>query len=271
MRKVIVTGSDGFIGRVLADRLRRLGYDVICIDCNAGDNIREVSDAIRAGGTEHVFHLAAWTSFGHVCDYCKMYGVKLVYASAPTAKPGNTTRMNGLSQNFAEQYAKFYNREATGVRLHNVYGPNPRQGTLLHALLSQENATLYNNGANVRCFTYVDDIVDGLIHAAGSGEPLLNCVNDEPMTTLDFARKVQHLQTAHSMRAVKLWLTSDVRKHDSPGLVVDKDIPTIRLKYKSVDEGLKLCFNGYKVQDCPHGRVGRGVRGAHQEAGMPKV
>ena len=259
MEKVIVTGSDGFIGRALAERLRLLDYDVIGIDRKSGHDIREVSGLLRAGGIKHVFHLAAQTSvfntehqkifddnleaFYYVCDHCKMYGVKLVYASSSTAEPCNTTSMYGLSKNFAERYAHIYNREATGVRLHNVYGANPRHGTLLHTLLSRESVTLYNNGANIRCFTFIGDIVGGLILAASSEEPLLNCVNEEPMSILDFARKVQYLQIEHGMKPVNLQIMPSVRQYDNSEQVVNKTIPIIGQCYRSVDEGLKLCFN----------------------------
>ena len=262
MAKVIVTGSDGFIGHVLAERLRRLGYEVIGIDRKGGHEIKEVSGLLRAGGIRYVFHLAAQTSvfntdhqkifddnldaFYYVCDHCKMYNVKLVYASSSTAEPCNTTSMYGLSKNFAERYAHIYNREATGVRLHNVYGANPRQGTLLHTLLSRECVTLYNNGANIRCFTFIDDIVEGLVRAASSEEALLNCVNEEPMTVLDFARKVQHLQIEHGIKPVKLQVLPEIRQYDNPEQVVNNSIPTIRLCYRSVDEGLKICFNEKK-------------------------
>ena len=259
MEKVIVTGSDGFIGRVLAERLRRIGYEVFGIDRKSGHDIREVSGLLRAGGVRYVFHLAAQTSvfntdhqkifddnleaFYYVCDHCKMNGVKLVYASSSTAEPCNTTSMYGLSKNFAERYAFIYNREATGVRLHNVYGANPRQGTLLHTLLNNECVTLYNNGANVRCFTFIDDIVEGLIHAASIVVPLLNCVNNEPMTILKFARMVQELQIEHAMEPVKLNVVPQVREHDNPEQSVNNSIPAIRLRYRSVSEGLKLCFD----------------------------
>ena len=262
MEKVIVTGSDGFIGRVLAERLMELGYEVIGIDRKSGHDIREVSGLLRAGGIKYVFHLAAQTSvfnsdhqkifddnldaFYYVCDHCKMYGVKMVYASSSTAEPCNTTSMYGLSKNFAEKYAYIYNREATGVRLHNVYGANPRQGTLLHTLISHECVTLYNNGANIRCFTFIDDIVEGLISAASREEPLLNCVNEEPMTILDFSKKVQQMQIGHSLKPVKLRIVSERREHDNPEQVVNNSIPTIRLPYRSVDEGLNLCFDEKK-------------------------
>ena len=259
MEKVIVTGSDGFIGRVLSERLGEIGYEVIGIDRKSGHDIREVSGLLRAGGIACVYHLAAQTSvfnkdhqqilddnldaFYYVCDHCKMYGVKLVYASSSTAEPCNTTSLYGLSKNFAERYARIYNREATGVRLHNVYGANPRQGTLLHTLLNNKCVTLYNNGANVRCFTFIDDIVEGLIFAASSHEPLLNCVNREPMKVIDFAMKVQELQISHSMKPVRLIIVPDKREHDNPVQSVNKSIPTIMMAYTSVDEGLKLCFD----------------------------
>ena len=262
MEKVIVTGSDGFIGRVLAEKLKRLGYEVIGIDRKSGHDIREISGLLRAGGVRYVFHLAAQTSvfntnhqqifddnldaFYYVCDYCRMYNVKLVYASSSTAEPCNTTSMYGLSKNFAERYALIYNREATGVRLHNVYGAKPRQGTLLHTLLSRESVKLYNNGANIRCFTFIDDIVEGLIRAAASDERLLNCVNNEPMTVLDFAKKVVRLQQEHGIKPVELRIVPEIREHDNPVQSVNESIPPIRLCYRTVDEGLKLCFDEEK-------------------------
>ena len=62
-----------------------------------------------------------------------------------------------------EQYASIYCKAATGCRLHNVYGPNPRKRTLLWFLIEKENVSLYNCGQNIRCFTYIDDVVEGLI------------------------------------------------------------------------------------------------------------
>jgi len=262
MEKVIVTGSDGFIGRSLVEKLMRLGYEVVGIDRKSGHDIHELAGLLRAGGIRYVFHLAAQTSvfnnerekifddnmdaFYYVCDYCKMYNVKLVYASSSTAEPCNMTSLYGLSKNFAERYARIYNREATGVRLHNVYGAQPRQGTLLHTLLNNESVTLYNSGANVRCFTYIEDAMDGLIYAATSDEILLNCVNEEPMTVYEYATRVQRLQAEHSMTPVRLMIQPTKRDYDNPEQVVNKSIPIIRLKYHSVDEGLKLCFDEKK-------------------------
>lgn len=253
--KMIVTGSEGFIGTLLCEKLRELGYDVIGIDRKSGHEVKEeLAGLLRMKGIECVFHLAAQTSvfnrdhaqifhdnldvFYHVSDLCYQHGVKLVYASSSTAEPGNSTSMYGLSKRFGERYAKIYNPKATGVRLHNVYGKNPRQGTLLWTLLNNERVTLYNGGQNTRCFTYIDDIVSGLIKAKDSTLPLLNCVNNEPMTIKEYSEKVQFY------RPVQLDIIDEVREHDNPVQTVNPDIPTIDIEYTKVDDALKLIFNG---------------------------
>ena len=113
-------------------------------------------------------------TFMAVCDACKRAGVKLVYASSSTANSPNTTSLYGISKRFDEEYARCYNPQATGVRLHNVYGPNPRQGTLLWHLLNDNPVRLVNGGRNVRHFTYIDDVVEGLIYAWGCNHTLIN-------------------------------------------------------------------------------------------------
>ena len=145
--QVIVTGSEGFVGKALVAALERRGVQVISIDRKNGAEVSEYFTSNSLLGIDCVYHLAAQTSvfndnkndilhdnveaFKIVCDACKRHDVKLVYASSSTANPCNTTSLYGISKHFDEEYARLYNPKATGVRLHNVYGPNPRQGTLL--------------------------------------------------------------------------------------------------------------------------------------------
>ena len=145
--KVIITGGEGFIGMALAAALSRRGVDVVSIDRKSGREADSIDDELSNGDVSCVYHLAAQTSvfngdkqqimhdnigtFVTVCDSCRRHGTKLVYASSSTANPVNTTSMYGISKHFDEEYARCYYPRATGVRLHNVYGPRPRQGTLL--------------------------------------------------------------------------------------------------------------------------------------------
>ena len=247
--KIIVTGSEGFIGKVLCQELRERGNEVIGIDRKKGMEATRVVELVRHGGVRAVFHLAAQTSvfnsnieqirkdnidtFIKIVDVCNQCDVKLVYASSSTAYEENTTSMYGISKHFNEQYARIYNPGATGVRLHNVYGPNPRRHTLLWYLLNKETVTLYNNGENRRCFTYITDAVEGLIYAMTCNKHLVNVVNPEPMPIRTFAREVQCL------REVKVEFSEEIRQHDRSEQKVDSNVFLVPLQYKKVREGLR--------------------------------
>ena len=152
---MIVTGSEGFIGKALCRELAKRGVEVIGLDRKCGTEATEVCELLKNGGIDCVFHLAAQTSvfngnleqirrdnidtFMRVANACNQYHVKLVYASSSTANPENTTSLYGISKYFDEQYASIYCKAATGCRLHNVYGPNPRKRTLLWFLMEKEN------------------------------------------------------------------------------------------------------------------------------------
>ena len=247
--KVIVTGSEGFIGKVLCQELNKRGYEVVGIDRKKGVEATKVVELVRHGGVHCVFHLAAQTSvfnsnieqirkdnidtFIKIVDVCNQCRVKLVYASSSTAYELNTTSMYGITKHFNEQYAKVYCPSATGCRLHNVYGPNQRKKTLLWYLMTKDVVTLYNNGENRRCFTYITDVVEGLIYAMDCDKQLVNIVNPEPMPIRTFAREVQCL------REVKIEFSDEIRPLDRAEQQVDSRIFLVPLQYKKVREGLR--------------------------------
>lgn len=236
MKETVIVIGSGIVARSLSATLSWLGDEVVNIDCNIQESLNRLPGILRLGKVSCVYHLEDGTkqdsldAFYYVCDNCKMRGVKLVYASAPVE--------SGL--NVAERYAKFYNREATGVRLFNVYGPNPCQGTLLHSLLYGECVKLEHNGEDIRCFTFIDNAVEGLIYASASGDAILNCVNDEPMSVLDFCREVQELQIDRGEKPVKLQQLSQAG--ESTIETIDRNFPVIDIPYTTVKEGLKKLY-----------------------------
>ncbi len=251
--KVIVTGSEGFIGRALAAHLRDNGAEVIGIDRKNGVEVMEYFDtARRLRRFDAVFHLAAQTSvfnndreqiehdnirsFMSVCDACRYVGVKLVYASSSTANDGNFTSLYGISKRFDEEYARCYNPHATGIRFHNVYGPSPRQGTLLWYLLNQDSVKLYNNGENVRHFTYIEDIVRSIIYCRTSDRELVNAANPELTLTLKLA------QIVSKYKYLDIELVSEKRDFDRVEQSVNNSIFTVPLPYTSVGEGIRKIF-----------------------------
>ena len=250
--KVIITGGEGFIGKALAATLIKRGIEVVSVDRLNGREAGEYFTATDLGGVDYVYHLAAQTSvfnqnktdiirdnvdvFKIVCAACKRAGVKLVYASSSTAAPGNTTSLYGISKHFNEEYARCYYPQATGVRFHNVYGPNPRQGTLLWFMLNQEHIKLYNEGRNVRHFTYIDDIVESLIFAKDTSLPLINAANPEEITTLQLAEIVR------KYKSLEIELVAEEREFDRKEQSVNESIYTVPLSYTPVSEGIRRIF-----------------------------
>jgi dTDP-L-rhamnose 4-epimerase len=86
------------------------------------------------------------------------------------------------------------------LRLQNVYGPGQSLGNPYTGVLSIFTATLraggrlniYEDGAIVRDFVYVDDVVQALTLAGASGRPnfTLNIGSGEPVTLLEAGREV---------------------------------------------------------------------------------
>lgn len=252
--KMIVTGSEGFIGKALCKELVRRGNEVIGIDRKNGIEAADIGVYLKDGDIGCVFHLAAQTSvfngnhldirkdnidtFMTVVRECNRYGVKLVYASSSTANPENTTSMYGISKSFDEQYAKIYSPGATGCRLHNVYGAEPREGTLLWHLMNGGEVTLYNYGQNIRCFTYIGDIVEGFIYAVNCRHALINIANMQPVTTKYFAYLVNRYN------GCKYTLSGEKRTFDNLEQTVDRGIFLVPLPYTSVEDGIRRIFDG---------------------------
>lgn len=251
--KMIITGGEGFIGKALAVALKKRGIEVVSIDRLNGIEAGEYFTSTDLTDIDCVYHLAAQTSvfnqnktdiihdnievFKIVCDACKRAGVKLVYASSSTAAHGNTTSLYGISKRFNEEYAKCYYPSATGIRFYNVYGPDPRQGTLLWCMLNHERIKLYNDGRNVRHFTYISDIVESLIYAYGSNRQLINSLNPEGITTMQLAEIVC------KYKPLEIELVARERDFDRKEQMINESIYTVPLQYTTVSEGIRRIFN----------------------------
>lgn len=251
MKKAIITGSEGFIGKFLCARLNGL-FDVVRIDTKIGGDAARIEPLLARGDIDAVFHLAAETSvfndrfddierenvhaFMVVANACHRHKVKLVYASSSTANACNTTSMYGMSKHFNEQFAKAYCPSATGVRLHNVYGREPRQGTLLYNLLHGP-CTIYNGGRNVRHFTYIGDAAEALIYAYGCNRQLVNVRNPKSNTVREFCEEVA------KYRDLNLDYTDELRPLDNFAQSVDEGIYCVPLHYRDIRQGLALTLS----------------------------
>ena len=138
--------------------------------------------------------------FGHILEGCRHQKVEhLVYASSSSVYGGNrnlpftesqpvnhpvslyaaTKKANEL---MAHSYSHLYELPATGLRFFTVYGPwgRPDMAPMLFAkaILAGEPIRVFNNGDMSRDFTYIDDIVEGVIRVLN--KPATACASFNP-------------------------------------------------------------------------------------------
>jgi UDP-glucuronate 4-epimerase len=251
--RVLVTGTAGFIGSHVAQRLLDRGDEVIGFD-NLNDyydvslkRARLARLAGRPGYThvqadladraaveacfathapQRVVHLAAQagvryaaqnphvyvssnvTGFLHILEGCRHHGVgHLVFASTSSVYGANTAMpfsehastehpltlyaaSKKANEMMAHSYAHLYGFPCTGLRFFTVYGPWGRPDMALflftRAILAGEPIKVFNHGRHKRSFTYVDDIVEGVIRTLdrpAAANPAWNGAAPDPATS----------------------------------------------------------------------------------------
>lgn len=234
-KRFLVTGTAGFIGYHLAERLLERGDEVVGVD-NLNDyyDVRlkkarlerlkrhsshrfEKIDLVDGSALQRLFsevrpqvvvNLAAQAGvrysltnphayvdsnlvgFVNVLEACRHTDVEhLVYASSSSVYGANTSVPFSVHNNvdhplslyaatkkanelMAHTYSHLYRLPTTGLRFFTVYGPWGRPDMALFlftkAILEGRSIDVFNHGDMQRDFTYIDDIVEGVVRTADS-------------------------------------------------------------------------------------------------------
>jgi len=246
--KVLITGTAGFIGNKLAQRLLNRGDEVIGVD-NLNDyydvtlkqarldqikdnpaftdvrvNIedraaienvfskykpnRVINLAAQAGvryslKNPHAYVDSNIVGFVNILEGCRHNGVEhLVYASSSSVYGSNTNMPFSVHHNvdhpvslyaaskkanelMAHTYSHLYDLPTTGLRFFTVYGPWGRPDMALFLftknILAGKPIDVFNYGNHRRDFTYIDDIVEGVICTLDNvAQPNNNWNSDTP-------------------------------------------------------------------------------------------
>lgn len=200
----IITGSDGFIGRKLIEKLSKSETETLSLKRKDGDLSKIslnnlIEDSIKI---DRVFHLAAKTFVPHawekpekfiqenisstlnVLNYCRLRNVPLIYISAyiygdqsilPIKENTKIKASNPYAQSkyLCEQICKYYvevfSLDITILRPFNVYGPGQNKNFLIPQIIDQikNNKELIVNSFNPkRDYIHVDDLADALVAAS---------------------------------------------------------------------------------------------------------
>ena len=163
--------------------------------------------------------------FFNIIECCKKYNVKhLVYASSSSVY-GNAERpcketdtlnpqsLYAVTKAFNEQLAATYNLNTTGLRFFTVYGESGRPDMFISKLINADQITLFGNGELKRDFTYIDDIIDGIIKATKPSEEkhrIYNLGSSNPVTINEVVDIVEELTGKKIKRIYKAKPQEDV-------------------------------------------------------------
>lgn len=214
--------------------------------------------------------------FYNILECCRHYPVEhLVYASSSSVYGANkkvpfsvedkvdnpvslyaaTKKSNEL---LAYSYSKLYDVPTTGLRFFTVYGPFGRPDMAYFKFANKisrgEKIQIYNNGDMLRDFTFIDDIVKGIVNIlpnepketeTGARYKVYNIGNNTPVKLMDF---IQVLEKNLGKEAEKEFLPmqpGDVYQTyaDVTDLMNDFDFKPST----TIDEGLKKFVEWYKT------------------------
>lgn len=152
--------------------------------------------------------------FYNILECCRKYKINnLVYASSSSVYgESNKTPFNELDNTdnpvslyaatkksnelLAYSYSKLYNINCTGLRFFTVYGPFGRPDmayfSFTKKMLNNGTIKLFNYGNCIRDFTYIDDIVDGIIKVLNNPTTkIYNIGSSNPIKLLDFVNTLK--------------------------------------------------------------------------------
>ena len=224
--------------------------------------------------------------FGNVLEGCRHYGTEnLVYASSSSVYGGNRNlpfherqpvnhpvslyaASKKANELMAHTYSHLYGLPATGMRFFTVYGPwgRPDMAPMLfaRAILAGEPIRVFNYGKMQRDFTYIDDIVEGVIRCcdkpatvnpdfdplqpdpatAAAPHRVFNIGNSQPTELLRF---IEVMEQALGCQAIKDF------QEMQPGDVVATAADTTALKEwigfapsTSIEDGIQVFSEWYR-------------------------
>ncbi|HZQ62149.1 MAG TPA: NAD-dependent epimerase [Casimicrobiaceae bacterium] len=212
----------------------------------------EVTALFAAGGFDEVIHLAAQAgvryslinpaayvrnnlvAFGNILEGCRANAVRhLVYASSSSVYGANHTLPFSEDQSvdhpvslyaatkksnelMAYSYSHLFGFPSTGLRFFTVYGPwgRPDMSAMIftRAILAGKPIDVFNHGRMRRDFTYIDDIVEGVVRVLErpperknglAPAAVYNIGNNEPVELETFIATIERLL---GRKAVKNYL-----------------------------------------------------------------
>ena len=215
------------------------GVECLNVELADGDQVAALFDQVRptlvvhlaaqAGVRYSIDNPAAYVQsnlvgFGNILEACRRHAIgHLLYASSSSVY-GNSTKVpfseddqvdapvslyaatKKSNELMAHSYSHLFQLPATGLRFFTVYGPWGRPDmayfSFTRKMMKGEAIPVFAEGLLTRDFTYIDDIVEGVVRllfkptpasATTAPHAVFNIGNDSPVRVLDFIRAIEEV------------------------------------------------------------------------------
>ena len=196
-------------------------------------------------------------------------GSSSAYGNTPTLPkredmPANPLSPSALQKVVGEQYLQMFTRlyglETVSIRYFNVFGPrqdptSPYSGVIsvfATALLENRSPTIYGDGEQTRDFTYVANVVDGVLRACeapGASGEIINVATAGRISLNDLFREMRKIVDASVEPTYAEPRQGDVR--DSQADIAKAERILGYQPIVSFEEGLKRTIEWYRTTPAP--------------------
>ena len=200
-KRLLVTGSSGFVGKHLCNELQSQGFETLKFDISEGQNILNYKHLEQIGKVDIVFHLAALTYVPYsydnprenyeinvlgtlnILEYCRKYGAKIIFASSyvygePTYLPIDEKHPIGsfnpyssskiIGEKLCESFNRDFSVQTVILRPFNIYGINQSKEFLIPTIINQASTgeIILDDPRPKRDFIHIYDVVEAYLKAA---------------------------------------------------------------------------------------------------------
>lgn len=219
---ILVTGSEGFLGKKLVKVLEAEGHNVIGLDKKNGDNLLNLKPMKKV--IDVVYHTAAMQPENVLMDMSKylkqnllatenllknctaekyiytssfsVYG-KPEYLPMDEEHPTNPINPYGFSKLMTEYLFNWYERmmgyEVTVLRIDGIYGHGATiKGLINNMIDSKKPIKLFNDGEKKRNYVYINDVVSACVESLLAPTGVYNIGGGKPLKLYEIAERINN-------------------------------------------------------------------------------